>query len=264
MRDSADSSPFEDAAPYYDAHRAPYAPAALDYIVAAFGLSAGSRVLDLGCGPGTIAIPLSRTGAEVLAVDCDAAMLNEGRRLAVDRGAGCIDWRIGRAEDLLPGLRGFHLAILGQSLHWMDRDLVLSQLAEAIEDGGALVIFDEGRRRPQESWDPVALRVVAKYLGHRGRHPLKHPESAHAPSLARSRCFASFTVREFPFAIIRDLASILGCVYSAVSATRPMFGGRVAAFEAELSEALLRLEPSGLFEERIETAVYIAPKGPPP
>jgi SAM-dependent methyltransferase len=264
MRDSANLSPFEDAAPFYDAHRAPYAPAALDYVVAAFGLSAGSRVLDIGCGPGTISIPLSRTGAEVVAMDRDAAMLEEGRRLAADRGAGCIDWRVGRAEDLLPSLRGFHLAILGQSLHWMDRDPVLSQLAEAIEDGGALVIFDEGRRRPQESWEQTASGVVANYLGRRGRHPLKHPESAHAPSLARSRCFASFTVSEFPFAITRDVPSILGCVYSGVSATRPMFGARREAFEAELAEALLQLEPSGLFHERIETAVYVAPKRPPP
>jgi hypothetical protein len=145
----------------------------------------------------------------------------------------------------------------------MDRDLVLSQLGETVEDGGALVIFDEGRRRPQESWEPAASRVIVEYLGRRARHPSKHAESAHEPSLARSRCFANFTVREFPFAITRDVPSIVGCVYSGVSATWPMFGERRAAFEAELSVALLSLEPSGLFEESLETAVYVAPKGPP-
>jgi len=142
----------------------------------------------------------------------------------------------------------------------MDRDLVLRQLADVVEDGGGLVILDEGRRTPQESWETTALRVVAKYLGRRSRHPMKHPESAHEPSLARSRHFSSFTVREFPFAITRDVSSILGWVFSSASATKPMFGTRLANFEVELAEVLLSLNPSGVFVERIETAVYIAPK----
>ena len=39
-----------------------------------------------------------------------------------------------------------------------------------------------------------------------------------------------------------------------------MFGERVAAFEAELTQALLRLEPSGVFREQLETEVLLAPK----
>jgi len=260
MSESPDASPFEKTAPFYDAHRAPYAPAAIDHVVSAFGLSPGVRVLDLGCGPGTIAIPLSRTGAEVVAVDRDAAMIAQGRRLAAERGAGPIDWRCARAEDALPGLGRFRLATLGQSLHWMDRDLVLRQLADVIEDGGGLAVLDEARSRPRAIWEPLTLSVVAKYLGRRGRHPMKHPESAHEPSLARSEHFSRFTVREFPFAITRDVASILGWVYSSVSAEKSMFGDRLAAFETELGEALLRLNPSGRFEETVQTAVYVARK----
>jgi SAM-dependent methyltransferase len=260
MSEALDTSPFEKAAPFYDLHRAPYAPAALDYIISAFGLSAGARVLDLGCGPGTIAIPLSRTGADIVAVDRDAVMLEEARRLATARAAGRIRWLRARVEDVLPDLGRFQLVTLGQSLHWMNRDLVLRQLADVVEDGGGLAILDEGRRRPQESWEITALQVVAKYLGWRGRHPMKHPESAHEPCLARSRHFSTFTVREFPFAITRDVPSIVGWVFSSANATKPMFGVRLADFEAELAEALLSLNPSGVFEEKIETAVYVAPK----
>ncbi len=36
----------------------------------------GSRVLDLGCGPGTLSLPLSRLGAEVTALDISSGMLN--------------------------------------------------------------------------------------------------------------------------------------------------------------------------------------------
>src|SRR5258708_4596684 len=99
-----DESPFADAAAWYAEGRAPYAPGALDHVIAALGLSEDTRVLDLGCGPGTIAIPLSRSVAEVVAVDADANMVAEGRRLAAQAGRPNIRWLQGRAEDLPPDL----------------------------------------------------------------------------------------------------------------------------------------------------------------
>ncbi|HOW15566.1 class I SAM-dependent methyltransferase [Methanosarcina sp.] len=36
----------------------------------------GSRVLDIGCGPGTLSLPLSRLGAEVTALDISCGMLD--------------------------------------------------------------------------------------------------------------------------------------------------------------------------------------------
>lgn len=37
----------------------------------------GSRVLDIGCGPGTLSLPLARLGAEVTALDISSGMLNK-------------------------------------------------------------------------------------------------------------------------------------------------------------------------------------------
>ena len=255
-----DESPFAEAAAWYAAGRPPYAPGALAHVVGGLGLGVGSRVLDLGCGPGVIAIPLSRTVAQVIAADLDANMLAEGRRLAAEAGRDNIRWVQGRAEAVLPELGRFDAVTLGQSLHWMDRDLVLRLIGEALVDGGGLAILDEGLARTPESWAPIAAEVVARYLVRPGRHPGKHPEIDHAPSLRRSAHFADFTVREFSGEIARDVRSILACVYSSVGASRAKFGDRAAAFEADLTQALLSREPSGLFHERIETAVYLARK----
>ncbi len=82
MDDSGIASHFNEAAAYYDRFRAPYAPAALEHIASVFRLTDGVRVLDLGCGPGSVAIPLSRFGAEVVAVDPNEKMLARGRLLA--------------------------------------------------------------------------------------------------------------------------------------------------------------------------------------
>lgn len=256
-----DTQPFADTARYYDRFRAPYAQAAFDFIVETYDLSAGVRALDLGCGPGTIAIPLSCAGAEVVAVDPDADMIADGRRLAASRGRQNIRWLLSRAEDISLGAEPFQVTTIGQAFHWMDRDEVLRKLAILTTDGGGLALVNPGKRRPQESWEPVANQTITKFLGPRNRHPKSNPqEPQHEPALLRSECFSNFTAYEFPGTITRDISSIIGCIYSISSSSRLLFGDETAAFEAELSGALLSLNPTGLFSEQIETEVIIAPK----
>src|SRR5215472_2336323 len=125
---SLDSSPFVGTAQYYDRFRAPYARAAIDFIIESYDLSDGVRALDLGCGPGTIAIPISYTVAEVVAVDPDADMIAEGRRLATSKGRLNIQWLRSRAEDISPEAGPFQIITIGQAFHWMNRDEVLRKL----------------------------------------------------------------------------------------------------------------------------------------
>lgn len=261
MLATLDRSPFAGTAQFYDRFRAPYARAAFDFIVEAYDLREDVRVLDLGCGPGTIAIPLSYAVAEVVAVDPDADMIAEGRRLAASRGRQNVQWLQSSAEDIAPGAGPFRVTTIGQAFHWMDRDEVLRKLAILIADGGGLALVNAGKRRPQESWEAAANQIVAKFLGPRTRHPKSNPqEPEHEPALRRSECFSTFTAREFPGTIRRDINSIIGCVYSISSSARPLFGDNAKAFEAELSQTLLSLNPAGVFNEHVETEVIIAPK----
>ena len=234
---SVDASPFVGTAEYYDRFRAPYARAAIEFIVERCSLSDGVRALDLGCGPGTIAIPLSGAVAEVVAVDPDADMIAEGRRLAALRNRRNIQWLQSRAEDIsLDAISRdagpFRAVTIGQAFHWMNRDEMLRRLAILTADGGGLALVNPGKRRPQESWEPVASQLVAKFLGPRTRHPKSNPhEPEHEPALHRSEHFSQFTAVEFPGTITRDVNSIIGCIYSASSSARPLFGDHAQAFE---------------------------------
>jgi tRNA/tmRNA/rRNA uracil-C5-methylase (TrmA/RlmC/RlmD family) len=84
-------SPFSEAANFYE-FRAPYAPQALAYVRDALQLDNTSRALDLGCGPGTIAIPLSRLVGHVLAIDPSDAMLNQGQIRGAKASRDNIEW----------------------------------------------------------------------------------------------------------------------------------------------------------------------------
>jgi SAM-dependent methyltransferase len=255
---SEPSDPFAEAAPYYG-FRAPYAPEAFVYVRDAFQLDHDSHVVDLGCGPGTVAIPLSRMVAHVLAVDPSTAMLNEGRMRAQAAGHQNIEWLCARAEEISEELGTFTVATIGQAFHWMDRDRVLRKLERMIApERGGLVLLNPGKRRPQESWEALVHEVVARYLGNRPRHPKKHVELEHEPALLRSDAFSRFATREFAMDIERDVPSIIGYVYSMSTAPKSAFGERASAFERELSQLLLSVKPSGVFRERVETEVLIA------
>jgi ubiquinone/menaquinone biosynthesis C-methylase UbiE len=209
MADRPIDSPFSEAAHFYE-FRAPYAPQALAYVCDALELRPTSRALDLGCGPGTITIPLSRIVGHVVAVDPSVDMLNRGRARGARAGCRNIEWLCARAEDVTESLGQFNIVTMGQSFHWMDRDAVLRRLAKIIAWGGGLALISPGQRRPQESWETLANEVIERYLGTLARHSQMNPEPANEPSLLRSGTFSRFTVKEFSMAFERNIVSIIG------------------------------------------------------
>ena len=69
-------------------------------LVRTLGIEPGLRVLDLGCGDGTTALPAARQGAEVLGVDIAANLVSAGNERAVSAGLANLRFQQGDASDL--------------------------------------------------------------------------------------------------------------------------------------------------------------------
>jgi len=69
-------------------------------LVRALGIKRGAKVLDLGCGDGTTAIPAARLGAEVLGVDIARNLLEAGARRAEAQGLSNLRFRHGDATHI--------------------------------------------------------------------------------------------------------------------------------------------------------------------
>jgi SAM-dependent methyltransferase len=69
-------------------------------LVAGLGIGEGTRMLDLGCGDGTTAIPAARTGAEVLGVDIAANLVAAGNEWAAELGLDNVRFQQGDATEL--------------------------------------------------------------------------------------------------------------------------------------------------------------------
>ena len=66
----------------------------------ALGITKGVKVLDLGCGDGTTALPEARLGAEVLGVDIASNLVAAGKQRAKEAGLTNCKFQEGDASHL--------------------------------------------------------------------------------------------------------------------------------------------------------------------
>ena len=69
-------------------------------LVAQLGITKGLKVLDLGCGDGTTALPAAKLGADVLGVDIASNLVAAGNRRASELGLTNIRFEEGDASNL--------------------------------------------------------------------------------------------------------------------------------------------------------------------
>ena len=69
-------------------------------VVQSLGITPPLRVLDLGCGDGTTAIPLARAGADVTGIDIARNLIAAGNRRAAEAGLTRLKFQEGDASNL--------------------------------------------------------------------------------------------------------------------------------------------------------------------
>ncbi|TGB14658.1 class I SAM-dependent methyltransferase [Streptomyces sp. MZ04] len=272
-----DETLFSGTAAHYRRGRLPYAPGLADGLADVLHLDGRGRLIDVGCGPGTVALTLAHLFAEVVGVDPDREMIAEAGRAAAERGvAGKARWVRARAEELPAGLGTFTVATFAQSFHWMDRDLVATTIKDMLESGGVLVHIsdDKTERRTTEGLRYPAVpyagmdELVRRYLGPvrragRGVLPQGTP-GGEALVFAR----AGFTgprrhVVPGGQELVRTVDDAVAGVFSMSFSSPHLFGVDRDAFETDLRRLLLGISPSGRFSERQpSTEVFVWAKGP--
>jgi trans-aconitate methyltransferase len=246
---------FTGAAPYYTKYRPPYPDRLItDLINHLAGPDQRGRLLDLGCGPGTLTLPLAPAFAETVALDPEEEMIAEAKRLP---GADRVRWIVARAEDISPDLGRFRVVACGSSFHWMDRDLVLSKITALLEPGGGIALVGgvtawwDG---PQD-WHKAITSVIRRYLGVARRagpfgYAARASEERFEQTLQRNRWRVTFE-RDYPVHLQWDLDSIVGHLWATSFAGRIHFGDRVEAFEHDLRTELQTLHPDGAYTETV-------------
>lgn len=197
-------------------------------------------------------MPLAPHFAEVVAVDPDARMIEEGKK----SGAPNVDWLVGRAEDVSRELGKFRLLTCAQSFHWMQQDVVLTKVRELIEPGAGIALVGGAGNwwdGPLD-WHQVLTRTIQRYLGETrraGANATKEPHDPFEVILERNGWRIELN-RDYPVVIERMLDELVGTVWTTSFANKSLLGDRADEFERELRAELATLPGDGVFRENGE------------
>jgi len=250
---------FRSAAAHYQAGRPPYARRLIERVVERCGLGRADRLLDLGCGPGPLAIAFAPFVGRVVAIDPEPEM----RRLAAAAAATAgVDIEIvaGSSYDLGPQLGRFRLVTIGRAFHWMDRVETLRRLAEMVEPDGAVALFhDDHPKLPDNAWLRDFEAVVKRYAEDdpvRAQH--KSGDWVHHEAILLD---SPFPWLERIGVIERRRTPVENLIDRALSmsSTSPeRLGPRADDFLRDLRATLAAVTADGLVTEVVESAVLLA------
>lgn len=264
---SWDPTLYAGSAAFYTQGRVAYPPELGERLATALGLDGSGRLLDVGCGPGSLTLLLAPYFAEALGVDADPDMLTEAARQAARAGISNVSWRQLRAEELPADLPPPSVMTFAQSFHWMDQPRVAATARRMLMKGGALVHvhatthegIDTDEQLPHPRPPRAAITaLIQQYLGtarRAGQHVL--PETAtqgegREVHIYRSAGFAGPHRIELPQRTVQRTAEeVRASIYSLSSAAPHLFGGRLDAFDAQLRSLLDEAADDGLFSERL-------------
>jgi SAM-dependent methyltransferase len=102
------------------------------------GLGSGSRVLEIGPGPGQATLPILALGAQVTAVEPGPAL---ARRLSERAGSADLLVIVARFEDAVIPEAQFDLVVSATAFHWVNPAVGLVETAAALRDDGWLALW---------------------------------------------------------------------------------------------------------------------------
>ncbi|MHB1584521.1 MAG: class I SAM-dependent methyltransferase [Acidimicrobiales bacterium] len=260
-----DETVFQGTAAFYRQGRSPYAPGLAVALAEHLDLDGHGRLLDVGCGPGTVTLLFAHLFDTVVGLDPDAAMLGEARKAAAGQHGANATWVQMRGEDLPGSLGGFRVVSFAQSFHWMDRPRVAAAVRQMVEAHGAVVQVDIGHQGPVRDeppgggHPPIPEKAIdemrRQWLGadRRAGQGFRNTSPSGEDGVFQSAGFAPEEVVVVPDdrLLHRSVDDVVAWVLSTSSTAPHHFGERLSDFVRDLRALLLDASPEGRFSVQL-------------
>jgi SAM-dependent methyltransferase len=251
---------FATTAELYGQYRPPYPAEFFRAVAQRLALSKQHALIDLGTGPGLLALGLAAYAGRVVGVDPEPEMLATARA-AVARANADIAFVEGRAEDLPEDIGGFDVVTIGRALHWMDRNALGPLFARLVARDGAIVVcasfsVRDGRNpwladynAARRNWSDERLLLDAD----KGTQTHRNPADILGP--AGFGVVETVRVETTHEVSAKDLA----CRVLTFSSSSPAaLGGSVDTMLADIEARLLPFSRDGVLTETLVSAADVA------
>jgi ubiquinone/menaquinone biosynthesis C-methylase UbiE len=196
-------------------------------------------VLDVGCGTGNVARPLAEYVDRIDAVDLSLPMLERANTLP-GGDSPKIRWRHGRTEDveLEPP---YALVTAGESLHWMEWDVVLPRLARILTEHGVVAILHvEEQPVP---WHEGYRQIEQRFTNNPAYEPFDW-----ITELEKERLFQKLDTRETaPVSVTQAVEDYIAAKHArSILSLDTMTAEKATQFDTEMQALLLPFAQDGL------------------
>jgi len=144
-----------------------YAPFAKKIVGSLAPWESGAVIVDLGTGPGILAIELHKLlpQAKIIGVDLSSDMLETARRNTDEAGMSDFETRLGKAEEIPVESGSVNLVVTQSSFHeWEDQRKGLSEILRILKPGGSLILKDYNRGW-LSGWRRSLFKFLLKVVG---------------------------------------------------------------------------------------------------
>jgi SAM-dependent methyltransferase len=240
---------FASTVAYYESARPPYGAAFFAAVARALGFDRSLRLLDVGAGPGLLAIGFQPYFREVVGVDPEPGMVKAARAAA--EGAGvAVKFIEGRFEDSAAKLGAFDIVTIGRAIHWLDPEPAQAALEAALAPRGRVLVcgatsVKDGRNPWLETFNAV-----------RDRWKGDRPSRDHDTFFANGQFTRTGAIRvEATYAI--PIERLVERVLSMSTSSSERLSDEVPAMKIAMREKLAPFARDGMIEDIVEARAAV-------
>jgi SAM-dependent methyltransferase len=237
---------FASAVEFYTRCRESYPPEFFQTVADGLALRGDEALLDIGCGPGPLAIGFAPFVGSCTGLDPEADMI-EAARAAAEAAGMCLTLHLGRIEDFPTG-QIFDVVTLGRALHWLDRDTTLQVLERIVFERGHVLICGATSIEVQQSeWLKPYLKICNSWSD----DPERKRYRIEAQEWFTGSRFSKLDDISVTHAQDVSIDDMIGRALSKSNTSPEVLGECQAEFEAEIRSALEPFSQDGELQEEI-------------
>jgi SAM-dependent methyltransferase len=243
---------------FYTRYREPYSEQFFRTVAERLGLKGNEALLDVGCGPGPLAIGFAPFVASCTGLDPEPAMIEAARAAAAQTGGARLTFQLGRIEDIksedIKAGASFSIVTIGRALHWLERPAALEVLEKIVSASGRILVC-----RPTSVETPATpwLKLYEEICRTWSDDPERKRYRLEAKDWFAGSRFCegdSISVTETRSVRIEDL---IGRALSKSNTSTAKIGNRLGEFTAQIREALTPFLQRGVLKEEIVSTAEV-------
>jgi ubiquinone/menaquinone biosynthesis C-methylase UbiE len=238
---------FASTVEFYARYREPYPPEFFKKVAEQIALRGDESLLDVGCGPGLLAIGFAPFIGRCTGLDPEAVMITAAKAAAAEAGVG-LSLIHGRIEEF-PTTQTYDVITIGRALHWLERDATLAVLERILapDSGRTLICRATSAETPETAWVKSYQEVRRAWTA----EPEERRYGIDEKEWFAGSCFR--VLGETSVAERRQvtIADLIGRALSKSNTSPEILAEGQARFEAEIGAALEPFVRDGVLLEQI-------------